>query len=161
MPIAGRINRIEDGAVTTSKLADDAVTTAKITDLNITTAKIAAANVTKAKTEDAISDNIVLAWVSFNGTGTPAIEDDFNVSTITDNGNGDYTVNYTTNLPNDDYCCVGMSMRDSDNISALCMKGDANPASYKRVESVRLSNRDNANNAVDCSNASIACFSTS
>ena len=151
MPIAGRINRIEDGTVTTAKLADTAVTTAKITD----------ANVTKVKTETAISDNIVLAWVSFNGTGTPAIEDDFNVSTITDNGNGDYTVNYTTNLPNDDYCCVGMSMRDSDNISALCMKGDANPASYKRVESVRLSNRDNANNAVDCSNASIACFSTS
>ena len=151
MPIAGRINRIEDGAVTTAKLADTAVTTAKITD----------ANVTKVKTEDAISDNIVLAWVSFNGTGTPAIEDDFNVSTITDNGNGDYTVNYTTNLPNDDYCCVGMSMRDSDNISALCMKGDANPASYKRVESVRLSNRDNANSSVDAANVSIACFSTS
>ena len=151
MPIAGRINRIEDGAVTTAKLADTAVTTAKI----------AAANVTKAKTEDAISDNIVLAWVSFNGTGTPAIEDDFNVSTITDNGNGDYTVNYTTNLPNDDYCCVGMSMRDSENISALCMKGYANPASYKRVESVRLSNRDNANSSVDAANVSIACFSTS
>jgi hypothetical protein len=151
MPIAGRLDRIEDNSVTTTKLVDDAVTTAKITD----------ANVTLAKTENAIKENIVLAWVSFNGTGTPAIEDDFNVSTITDNGNGDYTVNYTTNLPNDDYCCVGMSMRDSDNISALCMKGDANPASYKRVESVRLSNRDNANNAVDCSNASIACFSTS
>ena len=151
MPIAGRINRIEDGAVTTAKLADTAVTTAKITD----------ANVTKVKTETAISDNIVLAWVSFNGTGTPAIEDDFNVSTITDNGNGDYTVNYTTNLPNDDYCCVGMSMRDSDNISALCMKGDANPASYKRVESVRLSNRDNANSSVDAANVSLACFSTS
>ena len=151
MPIAGRLNRIEDGTVTTAKLADTAVTTAKITD----------ANVTKVKTEDAISDNIVLAWVSFNGTGTPAIEDDFNVSTITDNGNGDYTVNYTTNLPNDDYCCVGMSMRDSDNISALCMKGDANPASYKRVESVRLSNRDNANSSVDAANVSIACFSTS
>jgi|TARA_E500000178_G_C16576787_1_gene554195 hypothetical protein len=151
MPIAGRISRIEDGTVTTAKLADTAVTTAKITD----------SNVTKAKTEDAISDNIVLAWASFNGTGTPAIEDDFNVSSITDNGAGDYTVVYTSALPNDDYCCVGMSMRDSDNISALCMKGDANPASYKRTESVRLSNRDNANNAVDCSNASIACFSTS
>ena len=151
MPIAGRLNRIEDGTVTTAKLADTAVTTAKITD----------ANVTKVKTETAISDNIVLAWVSFNGTGTPAIEDDFNVSTITDNGNGDYTVNYTTNLPNDDYCCVGMSMRDSDNISALCMKGDANPASYKRTESVRLSNRDNANSSVDAANVSIACFSTS
>ena len=151
MPIAGRINRIEDGAVTTAKLADTAVTTAKITD----------ANVTKAKTETAIDDNIPLAWVSFKGTSTVTIEDDFNVSSITDNGTGDYTVVYTSGLPNDDYCCVGMSMRDSDNISALCMKGDANPASYKRMESVRLSNRDNANNAVDCANASIACFSTS
>ena len=117
--------------------------------------------VSKVLTEDAINDNIPLAWVSFKGTGTVAIEDDFNVSSITDNGNGDYTVNFTSNLPNDDYCCVGMSMRDSDNISALCMKGDANPASYKRVESVRLSNRDNANSSVDCANASIACFSTS
>ena len=151
MPIAGRINRIEDGAVTTAKLADTAVTTAKITD----------ANVTKVKTETAIDDNIPLAWVSFKGRSTVTIEDDFNVSSITDNGTGEYTVVYTSGLPNDDYCCVGMSMRDSDNISALCMKGDANPASYKRVESVRLSNRDNANSSVDAANVSIACFSTS
>ena len=151
MPIAGRLNRIEDGTVTTAKLADTAVTTAKITD----------ANVTKVKTETAIDDNIPLAWVSFKGTSTVTIEDDFNVSSITDNGTGDYTVVYTSGLPNDDYCCVGMSMRDSDNISALCMKGDANPASYKRVESVRLSNRDNANSSVDAANVSIACFSTS
>ena len=137
--------------ISTALIADNAITTAKITD----------ANVTKAKTETAIDDNIPLAWVSFKGTSTVTIEYDFNVSSITDNGNGDYTVNYTTNLPNDDYCVVGMSMRDSDNISALCMKGDANPASYKRAESVRLSNRDNANSSVDCANASIACFSTS
>ena len=123
--------------------------------------QISDAIITKAKTEPAIDDNIPLAWVSFKGTSTVTIEDDFNVSSITDNGTGDYTVVYTSGLPNDDYCCVGMSMRDSDNISALCMKGDANPASYKRMESVRLSNRDNANNAVDCANASIACFSTS
>ena len=117
--------------------------------------------VSKVLTEDAINDNIPLTWVSFKGTGTVAIEDDFNVSSITDNGNGDYTVNFTSNLPNDDYCCVGMSMRDSDNISALCMKGDSNPATNKKVDSVRLSNRDNANSSVDCANASIACFSTS
>ena len=92
MPIAGRINRIEDGTVTTAKLADTAVTTAKITD----------ANVTKVKTETAIDDNIPLAWVSFKGTSTVTIEDDFNVSSITDNGTGDYTVVYTSGLPNDD-----------------------------------------------------------
>ena len=156
MAIAGAI-----GIITTSELENNSITTEKIADLNITTSKIAAANVTKAKTETAIDDNIPLAWVSFKGTSTVTIEDDFNVSSITDNGTGDYTVVYTSGLPNDDYCCVGMSMRDSDNISALCMKGDANPASYKRTESVRLSNRDNANSSVDAANVSIACFSTS
>ena len=39
------------------------------------------------------------AWVNFNGTGTVAINASGNVSSITDNGVGDYTVNYTTALP--------------------------------------------------------------
>jgi uncharacterized protein (AIM24 family) len=36
------------------------------------------------------------AWVNFNGTGTVAIRDDGNVTSITDNGTGDYTINFTT-----------------------------------------------------------------
>jgi hypothetical protein len=36
------------------------------------------------------------AWVSFNGQGTVAIRSSYNVSSITDNGTGDYTVNFTT-----------------------------------------------------------------
>jgi hypothetical protein len=36
------------------------------------------------------------AWVNFNGTGTVAIRASFNVSSITDNGTGDYTVNFAT-----------------------------------------------------------------
>jgi hypothetical protein len=43
------------------------------------------------------------AWVNFNGTGTPAIRASFNVSSITDNGTGDYTVNFTTALPDINY----------------------------------------------------------
>ena len=39
------------------------------------------------------------AWVNFNGTGTVAIRASGNVSSITDNGVGDYTVNFTTALP--------------------------------------------------------------
>ena len=41
----------------------------------------------------------VRAWVNFNGTGTVAIRDSGNVSSITDNGVGDYTVNFATNIP--------------------------------------------------------------
>jgi len=43
------------------------------------------------------------AWVNFNGTGTVAIRASFNVSSITDNGTGDYTVNFTTAMPDANY----------------------------------------------------------
>jgi hypothetical protein len=43
------------------------------------------------------------AWVNFNGTGTVAIRKALNVSSITDNGVGDYTVNFTTALPDANY----------------------------------------------------------
>jgi hypothetical protein len=46
---------------------------------------------------------IAKAWCNFNGTGTVAIRDSFNVSSITDNGTGDYTVNFTTAMPNANY----------------------------------------------------------
>ena len=47
------------------------------------------------------------AWVNFNGTGTVAIRASFNVSSITDNGTGDYTVNFTTAMPDTNYSLAG------------------------------------------------------
>ena len=43
------------------------------------------------------------AWVNFNGTGTVAIRASGNVSSITDNGTGDYTVNFTTAMSDANY----------------------------------------------------------
>lgn len=43
------------------------------------------------------------AWVNFNGTGTVAIRASGNVSSITDNATGYYTVNFTTAMPDADY----------------------------------------------------------
>ena len=43
------------------------------------------------------------AWVNFNGTGTVAIRASYNVSSITDNGTGDYTVNFTTAMVDANY----------------------------------------------------------
>ena len=47
------------------------------------------------------------AWVNFNGTGTVAIRGSGNVSSITDNGTGDYTANFTTAMSDANYepCC--------------------------------------------------------
>jgi len=51
--------------------------------------------------------NAVQAWVNFNGTGTVAIRESYNVSSITDNGTGDYTVNFTNALTDANYCFQG------------------------------------------------------
>jgi hypothetical protein len=46
------------------------------------------------------------AWVNFNGTGTVAIRASGNVTSITDNGTGDYTVNFTTAMTDANYSPV-------------------------------------------------------
>jgi hypothetical protein len=50
------------------------------------------------------------AWVNFNGTGTVAIRASGNVSSITDNGVGDYTVNFTTAMPDVNYSVSGTTI---------------------------------------------------
>lgn len=49
------------------------------------------------------------AWVNFNGTGTVAIRESGNVSSITDNGTGIYTVNFTAAMPDANYSVVSSS----------------------------------------------------
>lgn len=49
------------------------------------------------------NSNTCRAWVNFNGTSTVAIRADFNVSSITDNGTGDYTVNFSVAMPDANY----------------------------------------------------------
>jgi hypothetical protein len=58
---------------------------------------------------------IAKAWVNFNGTGTVAIRDSFNVSSITDNGTGDYTVNFTTPMTNANYCITASAQLSTAN----------------------------------------------
>jgi len=48
----------------------------------------------------------VRAWVNFNGTGTVAIREDGNVSSITDSGTGNYIVNFATAMPDANYAAV-------------------------------------------------------
>ncbi len=65
------------------------------------------------------------AWVNFDGEGTVAIRDSFNVSSITDNGTGDYTLNFTNNMSNANY--------------VLCMSGSTNN-NYARAGTQAASN---------------------
>jgi len=70
-----------------------------------------------------------LAWVNFNGTGTVAIRSSYNVSSITDNGTGNYTVNFSNALTDANYCQVA-SGGNTSNSEILAMVGNsaANPA---------------------------------
>jgi hypothetical protein len=49
--------------------------------------------------------------VNFNGTGTVAIRDSGNVSSITDNGTGNYTINFTAAMPDANYMMAGTITR--------------------------------------------------
>jgi hypothetical protein len=72
------------------------------------------------------------AWVNFNGTGTVAIRASGNVSSITDNGVGDYTVNLTTALTDTNAAPVTSGMRFGASVSRAG-KVDANIASTTTV----------------------------
>jgi len=52
------------------------------------------------------------AWVNFNGTGTVAIRASGNVSSITDNGTGDYTVNFSTAMTDANYAASAIAQRN-------------------------------------------------
>jgi hypothetical protein len=54
----------------------------------------------------------VKAWVNFNGVGTVAIRASYNVSSVTDNGTGRYTVNFTTAMTDANYAVAGSASFD-------------------------------------------------
>lgn len=59
------------------------------------------------------------AWVNFNGTGTVAIRASGNVSSITDNGVGDYTVNFTTAMPDANFSALACMQESGGNFSSV------------------------------------------
>ena len=65
------------------------------------------------------------AWVNFNGTGTVAIRASGNVSSITDNGTGDYTVNFTTAMPDGFFSTSALVSTDNIAQSFVSLQGNA------------------------------------
>lgn len=58
-------------------------------------------------TEMSSAEQAASAWIKFDGTGTVAITDSFNISSITDNGVGAYHVTFATAMANANYAMVG------------------------------------------------------
>lgn len=51
---------------------------------------------------------VAKSWVNFNGITTVTIRGSFNVSSVTRNAVGDFTINFTTSMPDTNYSVVGM-----------------------------------------------------
>ena len=64
-------------------------------------------------------------WIHFNGTGTVAILDSFNNTSITDNGTGDYQVTIANDMANDDFSVSGTMCFEATGTSSASRQGPA------------------------------------
>ncbi len=80
----------------------------------LTAIQLSAVRGTAANTAPVFQDSagtqigtLARAWVYFNaGTGSPVITGSFNVASITDNGVGNFTVNFSNVMPDANYCAI-------------------------------------------------------
>ena len=98
------------------------------------------------------------AWVNFDGTGTVAIRASYNVSSISDNGVGAYTVNFTTAMGDANYAVLATSGdQGSANYNVVHVSSAAAPtASAVRVQTLTQNSGNPA--AADHNRVSVAIF---
>lgn len=96
------------------------------------------------------------AWVNFNGTTSPGtIRASFNVSSVTKNGTGDYTVNFTNALPDANYS-VACSNQTNITTGVTCYSQAG--SGQLATTSVRTLNRNSSSSYVDDSVLTVAIF---
>ena len=95
------------------------------------------------------------AWVNFNGTGAVAIRASGNVTSITDNGTGDYTINFTTAMPDANYSIAGVS---GSNTTAINGFGLIAPAAFSTTSAGIIVSDNSTDTKVDFSCVSVAVF---
>ena len=83
-----------------------------------------------------VTTRLCSAWVNFNGSGTVAIRASYNVSSITDNGTGDYTANFTTAMPDVNYSSNTSNALGSPYVSPV-PSDQANPIVFS-TSSIRV-----------------------
>jgi hypothetical protein len=100
------------------------------------------------------------AWVNFNGlSGSVAIRSSFNVSSITYNTTGDYTINFTTAMPNTNYCTTLGMRNNSDGLGLTAsVFGDNTTQGGTLTTSVRCRWFANGFGAADNSTCNVVIF---
>ena len=91
-----------------------------------------------SSTPEQIAQGRAKVWVCFNGTGTIAIRDSFNTSSITDNGTGIYKVNFSTALSNTNFCVSGMGSDAQTQFGAYMIDSSSNSSHLRTTSSVTV-----------------------
>ena len=95
-----------------------------------------------ASTTEQLHQGRAKIWASVNGTGTPALNDSFNCSSVTDNNDGDFTVNFSITMANTNYIVVGMSENwetlNSDSYTAISGMANDNSSDMRQTGSFRF-----------------------
>ena len=100
-----------------------------------------------------------MAWVNFTGITTTTIKASYNVSSVTRNGTGDYTVAFTTAMTDANYATVFGDFGANGNPDALPFISAANLATYKIAASVRfLTNIASSQVVADSGSVSMVVF---
>ena len=98
------------------------------------------------------------AWVNFNGTGTVAIRESGNVTSITDNGTGDYTVNFTTAMADANYAANVIAQRLNDKNTRGNVGFQATYSGNKTTSILRVTSTDSGFTVVDSDMVDVAVF---
>ena len=130
----------------TTRVTTGITTTATITTAKVTTIQDASGS--NGSTPEQVFQGRAKAWVNFNGEGTIAIRDSFNVSSITDEAVGVYTVNIDTDMANVNYCAVVTSGYSSNDIQTS-QNSQLFQHSTKTVGSFKIRQGNSENNSND------------
>jgi hypothetical protein len=116
--------------------------------------------VTTLATQAGVEVYTAKAWVNFNGTGTVAIRASGNVSSITDNGTGTYTINFSTSFADANYSVVFGCATSFGVTSQVGASGSGSSPTTQTVSAVQITHRDAASpgSFLDVANQYVAVF---
>jgi len=94
------------------------------------------------------------AWVNFNGTGTVAIRANANVSGITDNGTGDYTLAFSPVFSDEDYIGTCGTSFLGAGVNLMVESTDVTDGTpvLKSTSEINVSSVSDSNNHIDLDN---------
>ena len=99
---------------------------------------------------------VAKAWANIDGTGTPSLEDSYNVSSLTDTGTGRYTLNFSTALANGHYAWAGSAGNEGTTTSGRDVTNDGTRTTSALP--IRVTYFDSSNTAIDDAYVGIIVF---